>query len=373
MDAGSMDVAMVSPLALLQCLRKHGPLLGRDYACVRCLCHTELPLIARSGVERSRSSQDRDRSPVGNEHDNVDASSRCASACRVSPQQSPFLSNELEPHSTTTYPTVNFTVWTARLKLPADHVHFRKGDTVLYKIDPKKPNSTKRPVSDGAERMLGVKWPCRDKGFIRLVDYLGSDSRIVQSARSMYGARVAGMRKKELLGDLFDREETRPFERVTFTFHLWLPAFIVQRLDGQYNIHSDEMIETYWQADLNDLFRFILQAQMDERAQPEIRTCADTLSTIVYETVPLTYEAFEEHRLGAKRFSRSEVEVLKCIAHGDIDVNDPAELERCLMKQGVTTKTQHRRFLKKLGIDPGTLEADTAPLTQPSLFFPAAD
>ena len=50
------------------------------------------------------------------------------------------------------------------------------------------PRQTLRAVSDGAEAHLYRAHPVLDHGFIRLVDYMGDDSAIVQAARVSYGA-----------------------------------------------------------------------------------------------------------------------------------------------------------------------------------------
>ena len=47
---------------------------------------------------------------------------------------------------------------------------------------------TKRIISEGAEKHLNVEYPILDHGFVRLVDYMGNDSAIVQAARVSYGA-----------------------------------------------------------------------------------------------------------------------------------------------------------------------------------------
>ena len=39
-----------------------------------------------------------------------------------------------------------------------------------------------------AENILINVLPCLDKGFVRLVDYMGGDDAIVQAARVSYGA-----------------------------------------------------------------------------------------------------------------------------------------------------------------------------------------
>jgi len=43
-----------------------------------------------------------------------------------------------------------------------------------------------RPIALELEAILERKWPVLDDGFIRVVDYLGSDAAIVQAARVSY-------------------------------------------------------------------------------------------------------------------------------------------------------------------------------------------
>jgi thymidylate synthase (FAD) len=48
-------------------------------------------------------------------------------------------------------------------------------------------NTTKRVTSPELEKILYDAIPILDHGFIRVVDYMGDDSSIVQSARVSYG------------------------------------------------------------------------------------------------------------------------------------------------------------------------------------------
>ena len=48
-------------------------------------------------------------------------------------------------------------------------------------------NSTKRVTSPELEKVLYEAIPVLDHGFIRVIDYMGDDSSIVQSARVSYG------------------------------------------------------------------------------------------------------------------------------------------------------------------------------------------
>ncbi|MEJ5183834.1 MAG: FAD-dependent thymidylate synthase, partial [Rectinemataceae bacterium] len=103
-----------------------------------------------------------------------------------------------------------------------------------------------------AEAILDREFPVLDKGFVRLVDYLGSDARIVQAARVSYGAGTRSFREDAALIDyLMRHEHTSPFEQVVLTFHIKLPIFVarqwirhrtarVNEISGRYSILPEE-------------------------------------------------------------------------------------------------------------------------------------
>ena len=51
--------------------------------------------------------------------------------------------------------------------------------------------SLTRPVSEDLDKVLGTVFKVLDDGFIRVVDYMGTDESIVQAARVSYGKLVA--------------------------------------------------------------------------------------------------------------------------------------------------------------------------------------
>jgi len=103
-----------------------------------------------------------------------------------------------------------------------------------------------------AEKILDRAFPVLDKGFVRLVDYLGGDDRIVQAARVSYGAGTKSFREDAALIDhLLRNEHTSPFEQVVLTFHVKLPIFVarqwirhrtarVNEISGRYSVMKDE-------------------------------------------------------------------------------------------------------------------------------------
>lgn len=72
--------------------------------------------------------------------------------------------------------------------------------------------------------------PVLDKGFVRLVDVMGDDSAIVQSARVSYGKGTKTVNQDEgLIRYLLRHRHTTPFEMVEFKFHARMPVFIARQ------------------------------------------------------------------------------------------------------------------------------------------------
>lgn len=103
-----------------------------------------------------------------------------------------------------------------------------------------------------ADAVLDQEYPVHEKGFVRLVDYLGGDARIVQSARVSYGEGTKTVREDAGLIDyLLRNEHTSPFEQVVLTFHIKMPVFVarqwirhrtarVNEISGRYSVMKDE-------------------------------------------------------------------------------------------------------------------------------------
>ena len=103
-----------------------------------------------------------------------------------------------------------------------------------------------------AEEILDKEFAVLDKGFVRLVDYYGSDQRIVQSARVSYGEGTKTVSQDAGLIDyLLRHQHTSPFEQVVFTFHVKMPIFVARQwvrhrtgrmneVSGRYSIMKDE-------------------------------------------------------------------------------------------------------------------------------------
>jgi thymidylate synthase (FAD) len=90
---------------------------------------------------------------------------------------------------------------------------------------------TKRPISVGAEDLLGKYFPVLDYGFVGLVDYMGTDETIERSARVSYSG--GGTRKvnqtRGLIRYLVNHQHSSPVEMGEFVLHMSMPIFAARQ------------------------------------------------------------------------------------------------------------------------------------------------
>jgi thymidylate synthase (FAD) len=254
----------------------------------------------------------------------------------------------------------------------------------------------------------------------RLIDSMGNDAAIVQSARVSYGPGTKSVSDdRALIRYLMRHWHTTPFEMVEFKFLIKCPIFVarqwlrhrtasVNEVSARYSVIPDEFFipdslrkqsttrgqggedpyeggeflvlkqkascdlafhtydeliakgvsrelarthlpqstftQFYWKINLHNLLHF-LQLRIEDHAQKEIRDLAKQVYELIKPIVPVTCEAFEDFRLGAVTFSRSELNLLKDI------IKDPMSARwRVLPAKG-----ENAEFREKLNIlDIGT-------------------
>ena len=87
-----------------------------------------------------------------------------------------------------------------------------------------KENKLTRPGVKALDEILGKKFPVLDDGFIRVVDYMGSDASIVQAARVSYGAGTKKVSEdRGLIRYLMRHRHTTPFEMCELKLHVRIP------------------------------------------------------------------------------------------------------------------------------------------------------
>ncbi len=267
---------------------------------------------------------------------------------------------------------------------------------------------TARVTAPELEAVLYQPIEVLDHGFVRVIDYMGDDSSVVQSARVSYGKGTKKISNdKGLIKYLMRHRHSTPFEMCEIKFHIKLPIFIARQwirhrtanvneysarysiLDKEFYIPSAENLaaqsqinnqgrgdaltddeasnviqilkndaeqtyanyetllnenssggvldegksgiarelarmnltlntytQWYWKIDLNNLLHF-LALRADDHAQFEIRVYADVMLDLVKKWVPLTYEAFEDYRMGGTELSAKEIHLMKKLLKGE--------------------------------------------------------
>ena len=91
-------------------------------------------------------------------------------------------------------------------------------------------NKTKRVTAPELEKILYEAIPVLDHGFIRVVDYMGDDTSVVQSARVSYGKGTKKVSTDSgLIKYLMRHWHTTPFEMCEIKYHVKLPIFIARQ------------------------------------------------------------------------------------------------------------------------------------------------
>jgi thymidylate synthase (FAD) len=269
--------------------------------------------------------------------------------------------------------------------------------------------ATRRATVPAIEEILYDPIPVLDHGFVRVIDYMGNDSAIVQAARVSYGKGTKMVNEdRGLINYLIRHRHFTPFEMCEIKFHIKAPIFVarqwlrhrtanVNEYSARYSImdkefyvpdakhlaaqsktnrqgrdevlqgdqakrvlelltedamraykHYEVMLnednegnildpslpglarelarmnlpvnfytQWYWKVDLHNLMHF-LSLRADAHAQYEIRVFADEIVKVLEKWVPITYEAFMNHRLGAASLSAKGLTVVKALLQGQV-------------------------------------------------------
>lgn len=269
--------------------------------------------------------------------------------------------------------------------------------------------TTLRPTVPALEQTLYEAFPILDHGFIRVIDYMGDDSAVVQAARVSYGRGTKKVSEdRGLIMYLMRHWHTTPFEMAEIKFHVKLPIFVARQwirhrtasvneysarysiLDREFYIPAPEQMaaqssinrqgrgdvlegeearkvmdllradaernyadyvwmlnedpdgnpadsdrsglarelarinltlntytQWYWKTNLHNLMNF-LRLRADAHAQFEIRAYADRMLSIMHQWVPITAEAFLEHRMQGASLSRTALVAVKRMIAGEV-------------------------------------------------------
>jgi len=90
--------------------------------------------------------------------------------------------------------------------------------------------TTRRATVPALEAMLYKPLEVLDHGFVRVVDYMGDDSAVVQAARVSYGRGTKKVSEdRGLINYLMRHRHTTPFEMCEIKYHVKLPIFVARQ------------------------------------------------------------------------------------------------------------------------------------------------
>lgn len=83
-------------------------------------------------------------------------------------------------------------------------------------------------------------------GFVRYVDHLGTDQRIVEAARISYGSPSKGEEAdRKLIEYLYKNRHTSPFEQCNITFNIRMPIFVMRQFVRHRTFRLNEVSARY--------------------------------------------------------------------------------------------------------------------------------
>lgn len=131
-----------------------------------------------------------------------------------------------------------------------------------------------RVISEGLEKIIDKEFKVLDKGFIRVVDYMGDDFAITQAARVSYGAGTKTVNSdKSLINYLLSNKHTSPFEMCEIKFHVKMPIFVARQWlrhrmasVNEYSARYSEIKDEFYVPDLN---RLKLQSQSNKQCSDD--------------------------------------------------------------------------------------------------------
>lgn len=119
-----------------------------------------------------------------------------------------------------------------------------------------------------------------DKGFVELVDHLGSDNTVVSAARVSYLGKSKGENKdRELIEYLMVNKHTSPFEQVEFQFMVKCPIFVARQWMRHRTWSYNEVSRRYTSEDIEYYVPDELYYQSDSNKQASSAPLSKELST----------------------------------------------------------------------------------------------
>ena len=192
-------------------------------------------------------------------------------------------------------------------------------------------NSTKRVTSPELEKVLYEAIPVLDHGFIRVIDYMGDDSSIVQSARVSYGKGTKKVSTDEgLIRYLMRHWHSTPFEMCEIKYHVKLPIFIARQWIRHRTANVNEYSARY--SILDKEFYLPAKEQLAAQSQSNRQGRGDVLQgkqaedvlNILKDDATRTYDNYEKllnERFDGTKIDENKVGLARELARMNLTLN----------------------------------------------------
>lgn len=138
---------------------------------------------------------------------------------------------------------------------------------------------------------------CLDKGFIRLVDSMGSDDAIVQAARVSYGKGTTKRnRDMALIRYLLRHRHSTPFEMVELKFHAKMPIFVARQWVrhrtaniNEYSLRYSEAQHDFYIPEKKDIH---FQSQFNKQGRDETEVPSELKEKVVKHFKEISEKTF---------------------------------------------------------------------------------
>jgi thymidylate synthase (FAD) len=174
-------------------------------------------------------------------------------------------------------------------------------------------NFTKRVTSPELEKVLYEAISVLDHGFIRVIDYMGDDTSIVQSARVSYGKGTKKVSTDEgLIKYLMRHRHSTPFEMCEIKYHVKLPIFIARQWIRHRTANVNEYSARYSILDkefyLPDKNQLAAQSQSNRQGRGDVLQGkqAEEVLNILKDDATRTYDNYE--KLLNERFDGTKID-----------------------------------------------------------------
>ena len=162
-------------------------------------------------------------------------------------------------------------------------------------------NKTKRVTAPELEKILYDAIPILDHGFIRVVDYMGDDTSIVQAARVSYGKGTKKVSTDSgLIKYLMRHWHSTPFEMCEIKYHIKLPIFIARQWIRHRTANVNEYSARYSILDkefyLPDSEHLAAQSQINRQGRGDVLKGdqAKKVLDLLKNDAEQTYKNYEE-------------------------------------------------------------------------------